>query len=79
MDVSLNSEILERAEACTRHFSCLQKATRKICEVERLVSDRTLFVKGENNIVCPYYTLFGYSYAICNCYVRKELYMRHGI
>jgi len=79
MEISFDPEILERANACTRDFSCLQEATRNVCEVERLVSDRTLFVKSANNRLCPYYTRFGYSYAICNCYVRRELYIRHGI
>ena len=79
MDVSFNPEILERANACNKHFSCLQKATREVCEVERLISDRTLFVKSDNDRLCPYYTRFGYSYAICNCCVRRELYIRHGI
>jgi hypothetical protein len=79
MDVSFNPEILKRANSCNKHFSCLQEATRQICEVEQLVSDRTLFVKSENNRTCPYYILFGHSYAICNCYIRKELYIRYGI
>jgi hypothetical protein len=79
MDISFNAEILERANACNKQYSCLKKATREVCEVERLVSDRTLFVKSRNNRICPFYTRFGYSYAICNCYVRKELYIHHGI
>ncbi len=79
MNVRLNPEILERANACNKNFSCLKKETREICEVERLVSDRALFVKSKNGRICPYYTRFGYSYAICNCCVRKELYIHYGI
>jgi hypothetical protein len=79
MEVNLSAEILERANDCNKQFSCLQKKTREVCEVERLVLDRTLFVKSENNRHCPYFTSFGYSYAICNCYVRRELYIRYGI
>lgn len=79
MEIGFNAEILERANACINYFSCLQDGTRDVCEVERLVSDRTLFVRSENNLLCPYYTRFGYSYAICNCYVRKEIYIRYGI
>jgi hypothetical protein len=79
MDITFNPEILEKANACNKDFSCLQESTRNVCEVERLVSDRTLFVKSDNNQRCPYYTRFGYSYAICNCYIRKELYIRYAI
>lgn len=78
MQYIVSKDIINKADKCTRDFSCLYGDKDCICDFEDAVENKILFIKPIKNIMCDYRVSFGYSY-ICSCPVRKELYNSYNV
>jgi hypothetical protein len=78
MKVTIDSEIVGRAEKCKKEQQCLENGKRQVCPPEYQIPKNGLFIKRLSMDSCPYMIAFGNSH-VCNCPVREELYSRYSI
>ena len=78
MAYAVAEEIRLAASKCWADFACLNGNGHCVCPVERVISERYVFVKPKNCIECPYRIPFGSASHVCACPVRNELHRRYG-
>lgn len=73
------SEVIKETTQCDRCYSCLEGAKFNVnCKVINSINNNILFVESMNDSICSYLMPFGNSF-ICNCPVRKEIYIKYGV
>jgi hypothetical protein len=78
MDLQISDKVLKQTINCAHNFRCLHAETANICPVDINIKGDPLFIRPLKKDPCPYLIVFGYSYHICKCPTRKELFKRYN-
>ena len=79
MRITINEDVLKKAEKCRSNFSCLAGGNDCLCEVEDHAGENIHFITPRADAHKYNYKMgFGFSY-ICKCPVRKEVYNLYRI
>ncbi len=78
MAFQIDEEILRQTTECQHNFKCLDTGDCPGCEAESKIGDGHVFVKMNENQICPYKMSFGPAY-ICSCPTRCEIYRKYNI
>jgi hypothetical protein len=77
-DYNLIKDELFKARKCMSQYSCLCGGRNRICEVDRLMGEKLLFVRKLSEEGCGYKISISNS-SLCSCPVRKKIYYLHRI
>jgi hypothetical protein len=77
MALKVNPETVKQADQCPRDHACL-KGGQTCCTIRNTINETVFFTTCEKPSHCPYQMAFGHLY-MCNCPVRKELYIKHWL
>lgn len=78
MDISVSDEAIKATTKCRKFFSCLKEKDRNFCAVANCINEEILFMKTLKNACCPYQQAFGNEF-LCDCPVRKEIFVKYKI
>lgn len=80
MKPKIGENLKQKASKCWREHACLDgNSDKPLCEVERCVCNRSLFIRCKTGVNCPYRISFGFSSHVCTCPVRHALYTSQGV
>ena len=77
-DYNLIKDEIFKARKCMSQYSCLCGKRSRLCEVDKLMGEKLLFIKDSSSEGCGYKVSFSSS-SLCNCPVRKKIYYLHQI
>lgn len=78
MNIHVSADVMRATTKCQKDFSCLDGKNRTCCEITDCVNNEVIFVKCKHSPSCPYQQRFGNEF-VCNCPIRKEIYIKHKI
>ena len=79
-NVEVPEEIRRKATKCRYDFACLSDdGVPPMCNVDRCISDRYLFVTPRSGCSCPYCIEFGFASHGCTGPGRNSIYLKYGI
>lgn len=78
MDIHVSIETQHKAKLCTKRFSCLDKARRDLCAVEKDILAIVLRLKCQSKAFCYFQYSLGDG-CFCGCPVRKEIFHEYHI
>jgi hypothetical protein len=78
MKIEIDPSVINQTTKCEKNFICLESNTEECCccKVEKILSDKILFLKCLSSGYCSYAISFGNSYT-CICPVRTEIYRKY--
>ncbi len=79
MEIHVSDEALGAATRCAKGFSCIKGEEKDLCVVEECVDGKVHFIKCKSDGACSYQQSFGFSYLICYCPVRIEIFQKYKI
>ena len=78
MKIEIHQDIIQQAFKCTKNLQCLSGKKEDICKIVFYMNDDMNFVKCHGDKGCPYLELHNKT-ELCNCPVRKEIFLRYKI